>query len=99
MTYTTTSELWALWYQQTAISYISRLEAAWSDILGADVVFDAETLLVASLEQRVRSVTELVRTGFDPVASVDVAGLPPLLTHTGEVPVTLQPQETQNAVR
>jgi len=89
LTYTTTSEIWTLWYQQTAMHYISKIEQAWSKILGAEVLFDPETLLVASLEQRVRSAAELVRTGWEPDPSLDVVGLPPI-PHTGEVPATLQ---------
>jgi hypothetical protein len=77
------------------MGYISRIEAAWSRILGAEVLFDPETLLVASLEQRVRSAAELVRTGFEPDPSVDAVGLPPI-PHTGEVPVTLQREERSN---
>ena len=91
LTYTSQSELWALWYQQTAMSYISRIEQAWSGILGAEVLFDPETLLVASLEQRVRSLQSLIWSGFDPEEAVDVVGLPPI-EHTGIISVQLQPQ-------
>lgn len=96
LTYTTNSELWVLYYQQTLMSYISRIEMAWSKVLGAEVLFDPETLLVASLEQRVRSAAELVRTGWEPEPSLDVVGLPKI-AHSGEIPVTLQSEETQNA--
>ena len=93
LTYTNISDLWALYYRQTLqTTYISRIEEAWSRIMGVEVLFDPEQLLVASLEQRVRSASELVRSGFEPDASVDIAGLPPI-AHTGEVPVTLQPVE------
>ncbi len=95
LTYTTNAEIWALYYQQSLMSYISRIEQAWSRVLGAEVLFDPETLLVASLEQRVRSAAELVRTGWQASESLDVVGLPPI-SHTGAIPVTVQPEETQN---
>jgi hypothetical protein len=90
LTYTSQSELWALWWQQTAMAYVSRIEVAWSKILGAEVLFDPETLLVASLKQRADSVALLVRSGFEPEPSLDVVGLPEI-AHTGKVPVTVYP--------
>ena len=93
LTYTNASELWALYYEQTLMQYISRIEQAWSKIIGVEVLFDPETLLVASLEQRVRSAAELVRTGWEADPSLDVVGLPPI-AHTGTVPVTLQSEES-----
>jgi hypothetical protein len=85
-----------LYYQQTLhTTYISRIQHAWSSILGTEVLFDAEQLLVDSLEQRVRSAAELVRTGWEPDQSLDVVGLPPI-PHSGEIPVTLQ-KEIPNA--
>jgi hypothetical protein len=91
LTYTNISDLWALYYQQTLhTTYISRIQEAWSSILGTEVLFDPEQLLVDSLEQRVRSVSELVRTGWEPDESLDVVGLPPI-PHSGEIPVTLYP--------
>jgi HK97 family phage portal protein len=96
LTYTNVSDIWALYYQQTLhTTYISRIQHAWSSILGTEVLFDAEQLLVDSLEQRVRSAAELVRTGWEPDQSLDVVGLPPI-PHSGEIPVTLQ-KEIPNA--
>jgi hypothetical protein len=79
-----------LYFKQTLqATYISRIEQAWSSILGSPVDFNPEQLLVASLEQRVRSAAELVRTGWEPDESLTMVGLP-AIPHSGEIPVTLQ---------
>lgn len=95
LNYSNNSDLWRMYWAQTLkVTYVSRLERAWSDILGVEVSFDPERLLIASMKDRVYSAAELVRTGFDPAQSVDQVGLPPI-AHTGEVPVTLQAVEAQ----
>jgi len=92
LTYTTQDQLWQIWWQQTALEYVSKIEAAWSGIMGVDVKIDPESLLISSMKDRVWSASELVRTGFDPAASLDEVGMPPI-EHTGAVSVNLQ-QET-----
>jgi len=93
LTYTSNAELWTLYYQQTLQAYISRITQAWSKLLGAEVLFDPEKLLVASLSQRVSSAALLVRSGYEPDETLDVVGLPPI-AHTGKVPVTVYQENT-----
>jgi len=93
LNYSNNDSLWRMYWAQTLKpTYVSRLERAWSDVMGVEVTFDPERLLIASMKDRVYSAAELVRTGFDPADSLDEVGLPPI-GHTGEVPVTLQPEQ------
>jgi len=93
-TYQNVQDIWRIYYLSTLKpTYITRIAEAWTQVAGAQVRFDAEALLVASMKDRVWAASELVRTGFDPAGSLDEVGMPPI-THTGEVPVTLQAQES-----
>jgi len=93
LNYSNNDSLWRMYWAQTLKpTYVSRLERAWSDVMGVEVTFDPERLLIASMKDRVYSASELVRTGFDPADSLDEVGLPPI-GHTGEVPVTLQQEQ------
>jgi len=85
LNYSNNDSLWRMYWAQTLKpTYVSRLERAWSDVMGVEVTFDPERLLIASMKDRVYSAAELVRTGFDPADSLDEVGLPPI-GHTGEV--------------
>jgi len=93
-TYQNVQDIWRIYYLSTLKpTYLTRIAEAWGQVLGATVTFDVEALLIASMKDRVWSASELVRTGFDPAGSLDEVGMPPI-PHTGEVPVTLQAQET-----
>ena len=93
LTYQNTADLWRIYWSQTLkVTYVSRLERLWTDVLGVQVRFDPEPLLIGSMKDRVWSAAELVRVGYDPAASADTVGLP-MIPHTGEVPTTLQPTE------
>ena len=94
LTYQNVSDLWRIYWTQTLkVTYVSRLEAMWTSVLGQTVRFDPEPLLISSMKDRVWSATELVRTGFDPAEALDQVGMPPI-PHTGEIPVTLQTDRT-----
>jgi len=93
-TYENVQDVWRIYYQSTLRpTYLTRIAETWTRILGEQVKFDVESLLIASMKDRVWSAAELVRTGFDPSESLDEVGLPPI-AHSGEVPVTLQSTET-----
>jgi hypothetical protein len=47
----------------------------------------------APLSQRIESVSRLIQAGFDPEGSAKALGLPPI-RHTGQLPVTVQPEPT-----
>lgn len=94
LTYTNLSDLYeGFWRMTLWPQYIARITRAWTAVLGQQVTFDPEPLFLASMKDRVYSVSELVRTGFNPADSLDEVGLPPI-GHTGEVPVTLQQERT-----
>jgi len=94
LTYSSLSDIYEGYWRMTLYpGYVSRIERALTAIYGRQVKFDPEPLFLASMKERVWSATELVRSGFDPAAAVDEVGLPPI-GHTGEVPVTLQPDRT-----
>jgi HK97 family phage portal protein len=93
LTYQNLSDLWHYyWTSCVKLTYVSRLERMWTSVLGGQVRFDPEPLLVASMKDRVWSATELVRTGFEPDQSLDQVGMPPI-PHTGEIPATLQKEQ------
>ncbi len=92
-TYQNVQDVWRIYYLSTLRpTYLVRIAEAWTQIIGSVVEFDPETLLIASMKDRVWSASELVRTGFDPAGSLDEVGMPPI-EHTGAVSVNLQ-QET-----
>lgn len=93
LTYQNVQDIWRIYYLQTLKpTYLVRIADAWTEAIGQTVTFDAESLLIASMKDRVWSATELVRSGFDPAQALDEVGLPPI-GHTGEIPVTLQSGE------
>ncbi len=93
LNYSNNSDLWRMYWAQTLnVTYIPRIERAWSAVLDADVKFDPAQLLIASLRERADAAAVLVRAGYDPDTTARIAGLPPELTHSGFLPVTVQPQ-------
>ena len=76
-----------MYWASTLSIYVHRIEVAWSRILGIDVVFDPEQLLIASLQERTQAASVLVGAGYDPAAVADVCGLPPMAT--AEVPTNV----------
>ncbi len=93
LNYSNNSDLWRMYWAQTLnVTYIPRIERAWSKVLNAVVKFDPAQLLIASLRERADAASVLVRSGYDPDTSATISGLPPELKHTGFLPVTVQPQ-------
>ena len=80
------------WRMTLAPTFARRIERLISAIAAIQVKFDPEELFLATLKERAEATATLVRAGFDPDASRDVAGMPPL-THTGILPVSLEQGE------
>ncbi len=93
LNYSNNSDLWRMYWAQTLnVTYIPRVERAWSELIGSEVKFDPAQLLIASLRERADAASVLVRSGYDPDTAAVISGLPPELKHTGFLPVTVQPQ-------
>lgn len=98
LTYSNISDVYLSWWRETLQpDYVAPIEEAWGEITGVDIEFDPRPLLRANLQERYDLAANLIRTGFDPAASLDALGLP-AMEHTGVLPITVQDQEEQDGI-